>query len=142
MKVRYQDSLKFKIEQRLKSLSEHVVLRADFEDLGGYRQVSAALKALVAEKRLVRIGLGIYAKTYISSYTNKPAIEGGFVAASREALARLGVQWEPSSAEQAYNAGKITQIPATNTVKLKKRCRRKIAFGNNYLSYERNINAR
>jgi hypothetical protein len=35
-----------------------VFLRADFEDLGGYDQVGRALRKIVSEGRLVRIGQG------------------------------------------------------------------------------------
>jgi hypothetical protein len=59
---------------------------------------------------LVKIGYGIYAKSYISEYMNKPVIKGGFDQACKEALTRLEIKWEPGSAEKAYNAGQSTKL--------------------------------
>jgi Transcriptional regulator, AbiEi antitoxin len=39
-----------------------VFLRADFEDLGGYDQVGRALRQLVRDGRLVKVGQGLYAR--------------------------------------------------------------------------------
>lgn len=142
MKVCYTDSLKYKILQRITALPSSVILRSDVQDLGGYRQIGLVLQALQKEKRLVRIGYGIYAKARISPYTKKLVIEDGFVSASREALTKLGVEWQPGSAEQAYNLDKSTQIPVRNIVQLKKRFRRKIYHGDQILQFENNINAK
>ncbi|MGE6607541.1 hypothetical protein ACQKE4_13615 [Halomonas sp. NPDC076908] len=70
--------------------------------------------------------------------TGKPMIAapGGFDQAAKEALNRLGVQWEPASAEKAYQAGR-TQIPARVVVKVKGRFNRQIAYGKHRLSIER-----
>jgi len=52
----------------------------------------------------------------------------GFDQAAKEALNRLGGQWEPTSAEKAYQAGR-TQIPARVMVKVKGPFNRQIAYG-------------
>lgn len=109
---------------------------------GTERSVSRALKNLIIKKKLAKIGAGIYAKTYISSYTDIPLIVNGADATLREALKCLGVAFEPGSAEQDYNAGKTTQVPVRNIVKLKSRCRRRLAYRNSELIFEKNINAR
>ena len=69
-------------------------------------------------------------------------IEEGFDVASREALNRLGVQWESGSAEQAYNSGQSQQVPAHNIVQLKSRFRRKLTYQDRKLHFEGNVNAR
>jgi len=117
------------------------VLRTDFSDLGSYRQMSRIFKKFTIEKKLVKIGSGIYAKTYISKYTDAPLIKNGTDSALREALKRLGIAYEPGSAEKDYNEGKTTQVPVRNIVKLKDRCRR-IHYGNSELIFEGNINAK
>lgn len=142
MKVAYKDSLKCQMLKRLKAIRGNVVLRKDLEDLGSVRQVSRGLRALLQDKKLVRVGFGIYAKAYASSYTDKPLIKGGIDTALRAVLNRMDVEWEPGSAEQAYNAGKTTQIPMGNIVKLNTRFRRQIAYGKNKLIFEKEINAR
>lgn len=142
MKVSYPASLKYKMQERLNRLDSQVILRSDFEDLGSIRQISRGLKALQKEGQLVKIGFGIYAKAYRSQYIDIPVIQGGFSTVSREALNRLGVKWEPGTAEQDYNAGRSTQVPLRPVIKLKSRFRRKIAYGQLALVVERGINAR
>ena len=90
----------------------------------------------------MKIGTGIYAKSYTSKYTDLPLVKNGIDSALREALKRLGVAYEPSSAEEAYNEGKTTQVPVLNMVKLKSRCRRRIGYRNSELLFEGQINAK
>lgn len=117
-------------------------MRKDFNDLGSYRQISRAINKLIEEKKLVKIGTGIYAKAYLSKYSNIPLIKNGSDSALRTALKRLGVAFEPGSAEKEYNEGKSTQIPVRNIVRLKSRCRRRIKYKNSELIFEKNINAK
>src|SRR5579883_3281449 len=138
----YQKSLKFKVLDRIKQISENVVLREDIEDMGSPRQISRCFKDLVKMGELVKIGYGIYAKSYLSENLNRPVIQGGFDQACREALTKLGVKWEPGSAEQAYNSGQSTQVPARIIVKLKSRYRGHLKHGNRKLIIEKDINAK
>jgi len=143
MKVSFENSVKKKVLDRITRLRNEVILRRDLEGTGEYRQVSRALNKLIAQKKLVKIGSWIYAKAYLSKYSDFPLIRCGTHIALRKALDRINVRYEPGSAEQAYNnAGKSTQIPAKNMVKLKSRCRRKLYYGNSQLFYENNINAK
>ena len=142
MKVTYQESIEYKLANRLKAISGSVVLRQNLNDLGSYRQISRALAKLTAKKKLVKIGAGIYAKAYASKYTDMPLIKNGTDSTLREALKRLGVTYEPGSAEKDYNEGKSTQVPVKNIVILKDRCRRRIGYGNSQLIFEKNINAK
>ena len=142
MKVSFENSVKKKVLDRITRLRNEVILRRDLEGTGEYRQVSRALNKLIAQKKLVKIGSGLYAKAYQSKYTEIPLIQGGTDTTLRKALDRINVRYEPSSAELAYNAGKSTQVPAKNMVRLKSRCRRKIYYGNSQLFYEKNKNAK
>ncbi len=143
MKVKYKDSFEYKIITQLNRMRSNVILRRDFEGLGGsYSQTTRVFKKLVAEKKLVRIGFGIYAKAVISKYTEKPMIKGGIDAAFTTALKKLEVTFDKSSAEKEYAAGRTMQIPAKNMVKLMSRCRRHIGYGNARLFFEKNINAK
>lgn len=142
MKVTYENSIEYQATQIIEQAPYRVLLRKEFTHLGSYRQVSRALKKLVDQKQLVKIGFGIYAKAYASSYIEEPLIEGGFDVVAREALDRIGVQWEPGSAEQAYNSGQSQQVPTQNVIRLKSRLRRKIYHGNRKLYFEGNANAR
>lgn len=142
MRVKYSESIKYKALTRLKSIRGSVVLRKDFNDLGSYRQISRVLKKLIAEKKLVKIGTGIYAKAYLSKYSDIPLIKNGIDFTLRKALKRLGITYEPGSAEKNYNEGKSTQVPVRNIVKLKSRCRRRIGYRNSKLIFEKKINAK
>lgn len=142
MKVKYENSIEKKVTERLKAIRSNVILRKDFEDTGAYRQISRALKKLISQRMIVKIGSGIYAKAYTSKYTNLPLIKGGADLTLRKVLNRLNIQYEPSSAEKAYNAGESTQVPVQNMVKLKNRCRRILGYGSSRLVYEKNKNAK
>lgn len=142
MKNYYQQSLKFRILERIKLMPENIVLRKDVEDMGIPRQISRCFKDLVEMGELVKIGYGIYAKSYISENLKRPVIQGSFGQACKEALTKLGVTWEPGSAEQAYNAGLSTQVPVRTIIQLKSRYRGQLSFGNRKLIVEKGINAK
>jgi len=142
MKVRYLNSIEYKALSRLKTIRGNVVLRKDFDGFGSYRQISRILKKFIVQKKLVKIGSGVYAKTFISKYTDIPLIKDSTDSTLREALKRLGIVYEPGSAEKEYNEGKTTQVPVRNIVRLKSRCRRRIGYLKSQLIFEGNINAR
>lgn len=138
----YPNSLKFRMLARLRTIQSDVILRKDVEDMGGPRQISRALKALIEMGELIKIGYGVYAKTCRSPYLNKPIIKEGFETACVKALDRLGVKWEVGSAQQAYNEGRSTQVPVRTIVHLKSRFRRHLSYGNRELIIERSSHAR
>jgi hypothetical protein len=138
----YKNSLKFKVLDRIQQISGNVVLRVDIEDMGSPRQISRCFRDLVEMGDLIKIGYGIYAKSYLSEYINKPLIKGGFGQVCKEALTKLGVKWQPGSAEQTYNAGLSTQIPVCTIVQLKSRFRGHLNYGSRKLIIEKGINAR
>lgn len=142
MKVKYENSIEYKALLRIKSIRGSVVLRNDLDGLGSHRQISRALTKLIEEKKLVKIGTGIYAKAYLSKYSDIPLIKNGIDSTLRKALDRLGVEYEPGTAEKEYNEGKSTQVPARNIVRLKSRCRRRIAYRNIELIFENKTNAK
>lgn len=119
--------LQSRIETKIQRSRRNVFLRADFERLGGYDQIGRALRALVADEQLLKIGYGLYAKARPNRLTGKPmlAMEGGFNAIAEEALKRLKVEWAPSAAIKAYQTGS-TQIPANAEVVIRQRFNRKI----------------
>jgi len=142
MRVKYSESIEYKALNRLKTIRGSAILRKDFDDLGSYRQISRAINKLIEEKKLVKIGTGIYAKAYLSKYSSTPLIKNGTDSTLRVALKRLGIAYEPGSAEKEYNEGKTTQVPVRNIVRLKSRCRRRIGYKNSELIFEKNINAK
>ena len=52
-------------------------------------------------------------------------------------LSKLGVTWEPTEAERAYNEGRSTQVPVNPVVRVKGRFSRRLRDGNLELMLER-----
>ncbi len=136
MKVKYENSLKFKMLERMQAMPVNVFLRRDFKDLGEYRQLSRAFRALISEQKLVRIGTGVYARARLSDLSGESIPIASFVALSREVLDRLQVKWQPSKAELDYNAGRSTQVPVRRSVIINGRFNRKIAWKGRRLEYK------
>lgn len=120
-------SLKAKVAMKISRSKREVFLRSDFEKLAGYDQIGRALRQLIAEGVLIKIGYGLYAKARLNRITGKPMLsaQGGFTQVAEEALSRLGVKWEPLRSIQAYQAGS-TQIPANAEVIIFDRFNRRI----------------
>jgi hypothetical protein len=112
-----------KVEKRIARKGDAVFLPREFVDLGGEDQILRALRELVREGRLIRLGYGVYARAERSKLTGQPILAGpdGFVGASRAALNKLGVKWEPTEWERAYNEGRSTQVPVNAVVRVKGR---------------------
>ena len=98
-----------------------------------------ALRQLVREKRLVRLGYGVYGRAVVSRLSGEPILysPNGFLGAARQALNKLGVTWEATDAEQSYNEGRSTQVPLNPVVRVKGRFSRRLREGNLELLLER-----
>jgi hypothetical protein len=130
------ETLGIRLLKRIDRKRGDVFLRADFDDLGGYDQVGRALRQLVREGRLVKVGQGLYVRARPSLTSGEPVPVGG-IDALKEALCRVGVDTLPSRLEQAHNAGCTTQVPTGRVVGVNRRVRRKIGYGGFSLSFER-----
>lgn len=133
-------TLKQKIETRIvRTRRTDVFLPKDFADLGGEDQVLRALRTLVHEGTLMRLGYGVYARAMRSRLSGRVMISSsnGFHSAALQALSKLGVPWEPSDSTKAYNEGRSTQIPVNPSVKVKSRFTRKLSDGRTELRIER-----
>lgn len=130
------EPLQKRLSKRIDRKRGDVFLRADFNDLGGYDQVGRALRQLVREGRLMKIGQGLYARAVQSPFGNGPVPPKG-LSTLTEALDRLGIETMPSRMEQAYNAGRTTQVPTGRVVGVRQRVRRKLGYNGFSLSFER-----
>ena len=134
--MRARTTLREKIEARITSRpGEDVFLPREFHDLGGEDQVLRVLRTLVQEKRLVRLGYGVYGRAVVSRLSGDPVLfaQNGFQGAVCQALTKLGVTWEPTEAEIAYNEGRSTQVPVNPVVRVKGRFSRRLSDGNREL---------
>jgi hypothetical protein len=133
-------TLREKIEKRIaRRRREDVFLPREFADLGGEDQVLRVLRNLVRNKRLVRLGYGVYGRAVVSRLSGEAILNSanGFLGAARQALSKLGVAWEPTEAERAYNERRSTQVPVNPVVRIKGRFSRRLRDGNLELILER-----
>jgi hypothetical protein len=122
-------TLRQRLEERIgHNTGEDVFLPRDFADLGGQDQVLRALRGLVRDGRLLRLGYGVYARAIVSRLSGEPVLytPNGLSGAARQALTKLGVPWETAEAETAYNEGRSTQIPVRPVLRVKGRFSRRL----------------
>ncbi len=142
MTRRYKTDFRERVKQAIDACDGNVILRSELNDLGLPRQVSRALKALVADGVLIKLGYGVYAKAKKNKYVDMPILQGVFESVCMEALDKLGVKWELGSAIKKYNEGKTQQVPVQFIVKLNNRYRGELSDGRQKLIFERNTYAR
>jgi hypothetical protein len=133
-------TLRQQVEKRIASKSgDDVFLPREFGDLGGEDQVLRALRGLVRDGHLIRLGYGVYARAIVSRLSGQPILysANGLLGAARQAMTKLGVKWEPTEAERAYNEGRSTQVPVNPVVRVKGRFSRHLREGNTELVIER-----
>jgi hypothetical protein len=132
-------TLRERIGERIGRRRDDVFLTREFRDLGGEDQVLRALRGMVREGQLVRLGYGVYGRAETSQLSGKPmlAARGGFIDAARQALDKLGVQWEPTEFQWAYKEGRSTQVPVNPAVRVKGRFARRLRYQDTELRLER-----
>jgi hypothetical protein len=130
------ERIKKRIAQRR---GEDAFLTREFKTLGGEDQVLRALRALVQSGELVRLGYGVYGRAAVSRLSGRPILNSreGFSGVARQALDKLGVEWEPTRAERAYNEGRSTQVPVNPVVRVKGRFSRHLRYRDSELVLER-----
>ena len=128
-----------RIEALIARSHDQVFLTREFAGLGSKDQVTRAVQELVRDHQLVRMGHGVYARAFTSRLSGDPVLhnEGGFIGAVRQALDKLGVQWQYTDAQLAYMEGRSNQIPVNPVVRVKGRFRRKLKVGKAELRVER-----
>ena len=132
-------TLRERIGERIARRRGDVFLTREFRDLGGEDQVLRALRGLVLEGALVRLGYGVYGRAETSQLSGRPmlAARGGFIDAARQALDKLGVEWEPTEFQRAYNDGRSPQVPVNPAVRVKGRFSRQLRYQDTELRLER-----
>ncbi|MDR6449774.1 DUF6088 family protein [Paraburkholderia sp. 22099] len=131
-----EDRLKIAIAKR----ASDVFLRTDFARLGSEAQLGRALRSLIENGVIVKLGVGVYAKAKRSVLSGEPIPVQPVEVLAEEALGRLGVKVYPSKQVELYNAGKTTQLPAATVVNTgNRRIVRKLGFGKKTVQYENNL---
>jgi hypothetical protein len=108
--------------------------------LGSYSQVGRCLQNLCRDQQLIRIGLGIYAKTKVYP---KPPLAGHVYTCrylpflAKEALLRMEIEVVPSQVDLDYASGQSTQIPTGKRIGIKgRKITRLIGYNNLSVNYE------
>src|SRR5699024_10795566 len=122
-------TMKQSIARSIKRRKAEVFVRSDFESFGGYDQVGRALRQLVQEGILLRIGQGLYAKATRSPLTGaQPEPRVGIQRLGEESMRKLGVDYVTSQAEREYDSRLTTQNPSGRVIGVNKRVRRTIGY--------------
>lgn len=138
-----QHSIKDKMVRSITLRKGEVVLRADFESMGSQSQVSRALRELIKDGKIVRLGYGVYAKARPSSLSGKPVPRVPLEELAEEALQKLGVKPRLGAAQAAYAEGRTTQIPYKTTFNTgQRRMSRRLTVGKRTVNYENDYNSR
>jgi hypothetical protein len=126
-----------KVQTRVKRSKASVFLRSDFKDIADYDQVGRALRELVREGLLIKIGYGLYTRARVNRVTgnimpDNPSGPDGVVI---EAMEKLGVAYQFDDLSRLNFSGDSTQIPAkVKIVPKSSRFTRKIAIGTQFVN--------
>ncbi len=129
-------TLKDKIQYRIRKSKENTFLVKEFMDLSGRDQILRALRALMKENEIIRVGKGVYTKTRKSFITGDYIPKDNLRAIAITALKKLGVKVVPTNDEKNYNARLTEQVPNEFIIGVNKRVSRNISFKQARIEYE------
>lgn len=130
-------SLKSIISSQIDKSRDIVFMPRDYAYLSNSKQVGNVFSKLVEEKKLVRVGYGVYARGKISSYTGKVIPAETLRDIALGVMDKIGVKVIPTRAELDYNNRVSTQVPDEFVIGVNKNVSRKISFGNARIIYEK-----
>ena len=126
-----------RLQHFIKRLPGNVIFRSEITMLGSATQLTDALNTLMKRGIIVRIDLGIYAKTRKSSVTGAQVPAGSLETLATEALGKMGVLFSVGRAAADYNSGASAQLPGSFVVYIRnRRINRKIEVGGRRLVYQ------
>ena len=126
-----------RVYQKIKRSRRYVFERKDFDGFASYDQIGRALRQLVKQGELIKLGYGLYTKARINSLTGSPmpTNPGGSDALMREILKMKGVDFEMDNLSLQSLSGESTQIPSSVQYSWNpKQFNRKLAVGNRVLN--------
>lgn len=132
------NSIVQQIKRSVARQSSDVVLRKDMLHFGSSARVDLALWQMVDAGSLYRIGRGVYAKTRKTASGNIVP-RASLWTLSREALSKLGVEYEVHPLIEDWETGQTDQIPMRLIVKTDKRVSRKMSVGQIKIEYVSNF---
>ena len=104
-----------RVYQKIKRSRRYVFERKDFDGFASYDQIGRALRQLVKQGELIKLGYGLYTKARMNSLTGRPmpTNPGGSDALMREILKMKGVDFEMDKLSLQSLSGKSTQITSS-----------------------------
>ena len=129
-------TLKDKIQYRIRKSKENTFLVGDFIDLSGMDQVLRALRILIKENELIRVGKGVYTKARKSVISNEFVPVDNLRDIAMDVLNKQGVKVVQTPEEIAYNTKQTEQVPNSFIIGVNKRVSRNISFKNARIKYE------
>ena len=129
-------TIKGKIQYRIRRSAENVFILNDFIDIADKDQVGRALRKLIKEDQILKIGQGIYVKARYSEIFKKIMPIRTLPELAKEAFEKLGIDTAPTSWEQLYRDRKSTQVPTGSVIGVTKRVSRNISYDGWKLSFE------
>ena len=128
-------TIKDRIRKSIKASKDKVFMRADFSKFGGYAQIGRALKELVNEKGLVRMGYVVYVQAEISLLSGNSIPTIFLTEVGLQVMKKLGVNADVGYFQRMYREGKSTQIPMRYVIAVSKPVTRKIKWGKKEVIY-------
>ncbi len=136
-------TVKAKMARSIARQKGEVVLRSDFAALGSPSQVGRALKWLVADVKIVRLGYGVYAKARPSTLSGRPAPRVTLEELTQEMLQKLGVVPRIGRAAAEYASARSKHVPVRVTFNTgKSRISRKLTVGISTVRFENDYGKR
>lgn len=127
-----------RIQRSVSNKGADVFLRSEFEQFGSAAQISRALSELQTSGKLVKLGVGVYARAMPSVLSGKPIPVKPLEVLAPQALEKLGVKVNASRLLKAYNSGQSTQVPTGVVLNTgKRRIGRQLGFNGKLVQYER-----
>lgn len=114
-----------------------VFLRSEFARFGSPAQLSRAIRQLISEDVLVKLGLGVFAKAKPCTLTGKPIPVQPLEVLAPLALQKLGVKVRASCAVCENSSGASQQLAAGIVLDTgRRRITRKLGFGKQTVACE------
>jgi aryl-alcohol dehydrogenase-like predicted oxidoreductase len=114
-------TVKQQILNKISKSRAKVFVPGDFKIITSYPQTLRALKELVQEGKIIKVGHGLYSKAEINQFTKRPRPKFDPMTTAQAVFEKLNIAWRYSSAVTLYNSGQSTQIPVKNFFILEKK---------------------
>lgn len=122
------------IKRSIRRQASDLILRRDLSRFGSISRVDAVIAELIRDGIILRIGSGVYAKARVLP-TGAVVPRKSLWPLAKEALDKLGIEYEVHPTIRAYELGVSEQIPMRYVVRTVSRVSRKMSVGQLSLEY-------